>query len=271
MTLQEVSEKYEVAEQSLIHAFPRTQKSILNKYGIKIIKKGRGKSAVYEEELIEDKNSSGEEKRASTMFQEVKESIEINTQTINLINWDFMCFLAIVTTPMTTFSGSYEEFLEYCECSITDNNIKEVKKSLMRLTKADYISYIIDKTNENYFTAHIYWQVQQDMKIGIEMIRDCRILAKKYHKRSWVPLLKTWLGVEMLSLEVDDEGKQIPFTTKDLERITGLSKYQINDSNKILKESDIYRTSRAFLTYNFCLGTRVEMNGFYTGIKKDNK
>ena len=54
MTLSEVSEKYGVAESSLKNAFPRTQASILKKHGVKIVKEGRGASAVYREEWLDD-------------------------------------------------------------------------------------------------------------------------------------------------------------------------------------------------------------------------
>ena len=42
MTLKEVSERFKISETSLTGAFPRTQKSILKKYGVHLIKKGRG-------------------------------------------------------------------------------------------------------------------------------------------------------------------------------------------------------------------------------------
>ena len=35
MTLKEVSERFKISETSLTGAFPRTQKSILKKYGVK--------------------------------------------------------------------------------------------------------------------------------------------------------------------------------------------------------------------------------------------
>ena len=86
------------------NAFPRTQKSILKKHGIRIIKEGRGKTANYIEEVEDDC-------RAITMFKEVKEEMILSNDTLKLMNWDFMCFLAIITTPMLVFRGSYEDFL----------------------------------------------------------------------------------------------------------------------------------------------------------------
>ena len=91
MTLEEVCEKYGVAQSSMTNAFPRTQKAILKKHGVKIIKEGRGKTAVYTEEWEDDK-------RAITMYEEVKDTVMITNESFKLMNWDFMVFLAIITT-----------------------------------------------------------------------------------------------------------------------------------------------------------------------------
>ena len=54
MTIEEVSATYDVAVSTLKNAFPRAQASILKKYGVKIIKTGRGASANYIEEIADD-------------------------------------------------------------------------------------------------------------------------------------------------------------------------------------------------------------------------
>ena len=79
MTLEEVSEKFGVSITSLKGAFPRTQKSILKKYGVHIIKKGRGDSATYE---IQEENSDF---RAMTLYEEVKDDILIDKQSLHLM------------------------------------------------------------------------------------------------------------------------------------------------------------------------------------------
>jgi predicted transcriptional regulator len=177
----------------------------------------------------------------------------IDNESFKLLNWDFMVFLAIVTTPMLVFRGSFEDFLRYVEVTVTDKNIKLLKESLSNLEERNYISYDLDRTDSNYFVAAICRKTEEEMQIGIGMIRDCKRLAEKYHKRSWVPILKTWLGVEMLS-------KTQPYTMEDLQKVTGLSAYQIKESNKVLKESCIFRTSKAYANYQQCIGTRVDLN-----------
>ena len=227
MDLNEVCEKYGVAESSVKNAFPRTQAAILKKFGVKIIKEGRGKNTIYREEQVDDQ-------RAATLYDEVKNDIIINEESFKLMNWDFLVFLAIVTTPMLVFRGSYIEFLKYVEAPVSSGNIGLLKKALVELSKREFISYTIDKTDSNYFIAGIYRKVEEEMHIGIEMIRTCKQLAEKYHKRSWVPLLKTWLGVQMLS-------ENQPYTVKELSAVTGLSAYQIRTSNEILIKSSIFK------------------------------
>ena len=83
MTLEEVCKKYGVSETSMKNVFPRTQAAILKKHGVKIIKEGRGKNAIYREEWVDDG-------RAMTLYEETKNDIIINEESFKLMNWDFM-------------------------------------------------------------------------------------------------------------------------------------------------------------------------------------
>lgn len=244
MTITELSAKYQVAESSIKNAFPRTQASILKKYGVKIVKEGRGTNAQYYEELLDDQ-------RALTMYEETKGSVMINSEQLSMVNWDFHVFLSIITTPMLVFRGSYADFLHYAQIPVCEKNIQELKEALEHLVARDYISYQIDKTNSNYFVAALWYQTEKDMEIGIEMVRTCKQLADSYHKRSWVPLLKTWLGVQMMS-------QHQPYTVAELAQVTGLSDYTIRESTKILGDCAVFQTSRAYASYQKCIGTNVE-------------
>lgn len=248
MTLQELCKQFNLAESSVKTNFTRTQKKLL-KQNIKLIKVGRGESATYEIEILSDN-------RAMTLYQEVKEDIILTNESIEFPNWEFLVFLAIVSTPMIVFSGSYKEFLEYVQVKPTETNITNLKEALENLVEKDIINYIIDKTDNNYFIAGIYQKVKEDMKIGVGMIKECKRLQEKYHKQSFIPLLKTWLGVQILL-------ENQPFTIKDLIATTGLSEYSVKESHKILKESEIYKTSRAYKNMNKCIGMNTELNGFY--------
>lgn len=79
MTLEEVSKRFNVSESSLTGAFPRTQKSILKKWGVHLIKKGRGAAATYEVE--EEKTDC----RAMTLYNEIKDDIAFDEESIHLM------------------------------------------------------------------------------------------------------------------------------------------------------------------------------------------
>lgn len=68
MTLQELCKKYNYAESSVLHGFPRVKESILRNYGIVINKIGRGKKAEY---LEEDKSKE-------VQMEELKEFLDKN-------------------------------------------------------------------------------------------------------------------------------------------------------------------------------------------------
>lgn len=248
MTLQEVCMKLDLSESSIKTNFARTQKILLKK-NIKLIKKGRGAAATYEIEYLNDN-------RAMTIYEELKEDIILSNESIEFPNWEFLVFLAIVTTPMIVFRGSYKEFLQYIQMKDSENNLKNLKEALEGLASRDIIVYMIDKTDEDYFIATIYRKIEEDMKIGIDMVKECKRLQEKYHKQSFIPLLKTWLGVQIL---IENQ----PFVIRDIVNITGLSEYAVKESHKILKESEIYKASRAFKTINCCVGVNAELNGFY--------
>ena len=248
MTLEEVCLKLKVSESSIKSNFARTQKNLLKK-NIKLTKIKEGKIINYEIEYLNDN-------RAMTIYEELRKDIVLNNESINFPNWEFLVFLAIVTTPMIVFRGSYKDFLDYVQVKNTDVNINHLKEALQTLFDKDIISYMVDKTDNNYFIATIYRKVEEDMKIGIDMVKECKKLQEKYNKQSFVPLLKTWLGVQML---IENQ----PYTIKDIVNITGLSEYSVKESHRILKDSNIYKSSKAYQSINCCVGINTELNGFY--------
>ena len=250
MTLEEVSKRFSISESSLTGAFPRTQKSILKKWGVHLIKKGRGATAMYE--IEEEKTDC----RALTLYNEIKDDITFDEASIHLMTWPFLVFLTIISTPMLVFRGSYEDFLNYVQIRVTKDNLKDLKETLKELTEREYISYTIDKTDNNYFVAALYRKREEQMHIGIGMVRTCKQIADAAHKRSWVPLLKTWIGMQMMA----ERGL---YRKEDLVAATGLSAYQVNESRKLLEQNEIFKTTQVYLDYQTCIGTTVELNGFY--------
>lgn len=62
MSLEELCNKYQVSPSSVKSNFNRTQEALLKKYGVQIIKTGRGKNVCYYE--------TETEQRALTLYQE---------------------------------------------------------------------------------------------------------------------------------------------------------------------------------------------------------
>ena len=252
MTRKELCDKYDISESTVKNAFPRLQKRFLEKHKLILTKTGRGDKADYQVSFSLDSDG-----RAITMRKEHKREFMLAKQEFsNLIDFNFMVFLGICMTPMTTFYGTYEDFLDYVEIGRTKANLTSLHTALSALKEMDYIKYDVDPTNENYFWAGLYFKTRQDMAISIDMMDRCKGLADKYNKRSWVPLLKTWIGVQYVY------DKQ-PFTMERLVQVTGLSPYQIRESRKVLEKDELFVTSKAYVSYDTCIGTNVELNGIY--------
>ena len=257
MTRKELSERYGIAEYTIKSQFTRAKNTMLKKYNLILTRTGRGDSADYQVEPV-----GGSDQRAITMLKEKKREVMIaNNGFSNLLDFNFMVFLAICTTPMGTFYGSYEDFLDYVEVKKTKANKTNLKEALNMLSASEYIEYIIDKTNDNYFNAFLFKRTREDMAISLDMAERCQKLAQKNHKQSWIPLLKTWIGVQYMY------DKQ-PFTLTELCAVTGLSPYQIRESKKVLEKDNLFVTSRAYASYERCIGTNVELNGIYEENRK---
>ena len=152
MTQQELCEKYNLSEDAVKNKIVRTKQKMLKEYNLILTKTGRGKNADYQVEFAE-----GGDKRASTMLKEEKRDIMIAENSFStLLDFNFMVFLAICTTPMGTLYGSYEDFLSYVEVKKSKYNLQNLKEALTMLSAAKYINYTIDETNENYFNAFFF-------------------------------------------------------------------------------------------------------------------
>jgi hypothetical protein len=255
MTLKEVCEKYEISENSLQTNFKRTQESLLKKKGVKIIKEGRGKNATYREEIVSDN-------RAETMFKALEpvRKAGVMKNDLSLSNFTFCVFMGVVTTPMLVFRGTHVDFLKYFEVPVSADAIEKLDRAIDDLTSDGIIGVIRDtSTDDEVLTLSLIRAAENDMKIGIDMLVNCRLLAAKYKKRDWIPIMKVWIGTELLS-------KQEYYTRDDLIEMTGSSKYLIDECTSILKDSNIFLTSKAYASMRKCLGVTADMNQeeFYT-------
>ena len=127
MTLEELAKKYNIKESTIKKNFSRTQETIIKKYGIKIIKEGRGDKAIYTEEIIQ----MDEITTALTMYQADKNNVILEQEMFSmLLDWHFIVVLAILTTPLLVFRGNYKQFLEYVKMDSGIHNINKLKEVL---------------------------------------------------------------------------------------------------------------------------------------------
>lgn len=252
MTLQELCKKYNLTESSVTTNFPRTQNMLLKKYGVTIVKNGRGKTATYEEGGL---GSFVSDQRALTMFNETHKEMVFNQESLTLINADFLVFLGIISTPMGVFRGTYSDFLRYVGITVSKDNLEMLEDALLNLVDRELIYY---NTDDDSIVMYIRRKVEKEMKIGIEMIKRCRILADKYnkHKNGWINLLKVWIAIQVCSYDPE------PFTNEQLSQMTNLSLYQVKNARKILKEDNLFVLSRAGDALK-CFGSRAVLNAFY--------
>lgn len=249
MTLKELSELIGKSENTIKTQFKRTAAQLLEKKGIILTKQGRGDNVEYFVEYTDDR-------RADNLYKEAKTDIILSQNSISYPAFEFLIFLTLATTPMLVFRGSYGEFLKYVQIREREDNIEKLKRALEELSNKDIVMYNIDKTNNNYFVASIYRKVEEETKIGIEMVRECKRLQEEYNKKEWISLLKTWIGIKILH-------ENQPYTQRELAELTGQSEYTVREASKILEKSNIFKTSKVFVKGTWiCLGKNVDLNAF---------
>ena len=121
------------------------------------------------------------------------------------------------------------------------------------MVERDLISSLKD---EDYIIVYIKRKAEKEMKLGIEMVQKCRALAEKNNKRSWIPLLKVWLGMQVA---FDEQ----PVKMSRLEEITGMSYAQIRDARKILESDEIFRMQKVYTSRLTCIGMSIDLNAFF--------
>ena len=172
MTRKELCEQYNVSESSVKTSFAKVQKSF-DKKGLILTKQGRGDKTDYTVISKED--------RSETFLQ--TEKLEIGMTKIqfhDLKDFRFIVLLGIITCPHLVFRGTLSQFLNYIQ--VTDNkyNRQMLKESLEDLVSRHFILYADDNsTEEGYFIVSILRKKEQEMSLGIEMIKHCQLLSQK--------------------------------------------------------------------------------------------
>lgn len=240
MTAKEVSEILNIKESTLMQQFKRTQQTLFNK-GIKLEKIGRGQSATYTIDYL----------RAITMFDE--EGVrDLNLSSMQLISWDMLVLLGVLSTPMYVFRGTEEQFLNYIGIRNTSDNREKLRETFKELSAADYFFEVPD---EDVVTLSLKRKKEKEMGLSLDMIRECKRIAAQHNMRDWIPLLKTWIATQELS---EDEFYKIA----DIENLTGMAKSTIYSCRKALEKEEKFKSKKFYVEFNRCIGLSTELNGF---------
>ena len=266
MTRKEVCEKFNLSENQVAKNFKRCQEQIYNKYSVRLTKTGRGDKVDYQ---VEDIPMTLDIHQSIAFIQDAHKEIIMDQQLFTeLIDWNFMVFMGIVLCPMVVFRGTLDDFLQYIGVKVNAANKKLLQKSLIELDKNDIIEYRVDRTDEKVFTASILAKVEKRLHIGIDMVQRCMKLQKENNMNTWVPLLKTWLGLQIIAFD----NKQEMFTMKQLEAITGVNTKMLTKCKKILEADNLFQTSRVYAAKDICIGQNINLNGLehnYASQKKN--
>ena len=250
MTIEELSNNVGISVSTLKNQFNREAKKLAEK-GIIISKKGRGEEVEYFIEYDEMFNDN----RALTIFEEDRD-IYLAENMMKMLDWDLLVFVGICLTPLLTFRGSYEDFLRYAGLIPSAANVLKLKEVLKEMDSS-YIGYYPDKTDEDYFTASIYRQVEKELKVPIDRLRECRRIQIDNHSRSFIPILKVWMATE-------EAIKHQPYTIDDLSEMTNLAPSTIKRVNKQLQNANVYISKKDFNpVLKYSRGVKSEMNAFY--------
>lgn len=231
MTRKELCEQYNISESSVKTSFTKVQKSF-DKKGLILTKQGRGDKAIYTVVSKED--------RSETFLQTAKFEIGMTKmQFHDLKDFRFIVLLGIITCPHLVFRGTLSQFLNYIQVQDTKYNRNILKESLTDLVSRNFILYADDNsTEEGYFIVSILRKKEQEMSLGIEMIKHCQLLSEKSGEKL-VDLIKVWTAMGYAYYNQ-------PFTMGELENLTGLSSYKIRRAKKVLEEDNLFMTSKVY-------------------------
>lgn len=176
MSLEELCQKYDLSPTTVKTKFKRTQETVLRKYGVQIVKVGRGVSASYYE--------TETEQRALTLYQEKDNPLfYIDDEIINLDQWELMILIVLLIKPDLVYRGNIKGLLEYLGKKSTSSNISALQVALQNLEKKNYV--LIAKDDEDgYFMLGLKRQVEKKIiDIQLDMVKKCYEIAELNNKR----------------------------------------------------------------------------------------
>lgn len=250
MSLEELCNKYNVSQSSVLTKFKRTQESILKKYGVNIIKIGRGVTAEYMESL--DPNS-----RAITLYEEQENTLfYVDEEIIGLELWEFMILVALLARPELVFRGTYKMLVEYLGKRATSENMGAASLAVENLKNRGHILFAED--TEGYFIMGLRRQAEKKIvDLQLDVIKKSHEIAELNHKRDWVPLTK------VIAAAIYFKNAE-PYTVDDIKRLTGLNEASIKESKKLLRDNNMVIYHKEAIRdgdFVYCVGSTADING----------
>lgn len=251
MSLEELCKKYNISQSSVLTKFKRTQESILKKYGVNIVKVGRGVAAEYMESL--DNNS-----RAMTLYKEEGNTLfYIDAEIIGLEIWEFMILVVLLVKPELVFRGTYKILAGYLDKKATPANLGAIKQAIENLKNKGHILFAED--TDGYFIIGLRRQAEKKIvDLQLDVIKKCHEIAEINHKKDWVPLTK------IIAAAIYLKNKE-PYTVEDIKKLTGLTEYNIRESKKLLQENNLVIYHKESVSDGediYCIGSSADINGF---------
>lgn len=252
MSLEELCTKYQVSPSSVKSNFNRTQNALLKKYGVQIIKTGRGKTAQYYE--------TETEQRALTLYQEKDNPLfYLDDEIINLDQWELMILIVLLIKPELVYRGNARGLLEYLGKKTSLNNLRAITAALKNLKNKNYI-LMAEDDEDGYFILGLKRQVEKKIiDIQLDMVKKCYEIAELNNKREWIPILKVWAAAAYYH-QVE------PFTTEDIKKLTGLPESAIKTTKRLLSDNNIVLFKKDCVASEgtvFCRGTTADINEIY--------
>jgi len=250
MTLEELCAKYNVSQSSVLTKFKRTQESILKRYGVNIVKMGRGSSAEYLESL--DANT-----RAMTLYEEQENTLfYVDEEIIGLELWEFMILIALLAKPELVFRGTYKMLVEYLGKGATSANMGAAALAVENLKNRGHILFAED--TDGYFIIGLRRQAEKKIvDLQLDVIKKSHQIAELNHKRDWVPLTK------VIAAAIYFKNAE-PYTVDDIKRLTGLNEASIKESKKLLKDNNVVIYHKEAIRdgdFVYCMGSTADING----------
>lgn len=227
--------------------FPRTAAAIEKKFGVNVLKVKQKGRTYY---TLDKPNE-----RALTIFDESKD-LYVPLDSLQLQAFEFYILLAVVVSEYGTYRGTYEHLLNYMGITISNKNIELINTAIKSLKEKGYLLNI-DIMDDGKFTLILKTSVERDNAITIEMLKESKKIIEKNNKplRCLPQLVQVWTAIQECE-------KHQTFTYAELQKMTGLSLYQVKELKKLLENNNIFISSRAG-SYWKCLGMTVDLNAFY--------